>query len=86
MIQVTVQRKVLKPFTLPSGAYIPPGNLIAVPQQAIARSPHNYPDPKHFDGYRFLPKHEEQRQTDAMTKFTDGSYLHPYWGPPGKAW
>ncbi|KAF2469379.1 cytochrome P450 [Lindgomyces ingoldianus] len=82
---LTVQKKVKLPFTLPSGVYIPPGNLIAVPHQARARNPDIFPNPDQFDARRFLPKHEQQCETEAIAKFTDVSYRYLYWGPPKKA-
>lgn len=74
------------PFKLSSGIYIPAGNLIAVPQQAILRNRDAYPNPEHFDPMRFLTKSDRQRSEGATTKFTDVDYAYPYWGSPKKAW
>ena len=76
----------MKPITLPSGAYIPPGNLIAAPQQVLALDPDKYPNPTQFDGRRFMPKHDPKGGTEAVSKFTDVSYSHLYWGSPRRAW
>ncbi|KAF2726748.1 cytochrome P450 [Polyplosphaeria fusca] len=81
---LVVQRKVKKTVKLPSGAVIPPNNLIAVPQQAMARNPALFPEPDTFDGRRFLPENEHIRATQAVTKLTDVKYSYMYWGPPRK--
>lgn len=87
MVSVSIQRKVLEPFDLPSGAHIPVGNLIAVPQNAILRNGDIYPNPEHFDPFRYFPN-EEQRQLrkDFRTKYTDVSVEFPYWGSTKKPW
>lgn len=81
---LVVQRKVKKPITLPSGGYIPVDNLVAVPQQALARNPAVFPDPETFNGRRFLPKSDYARDNEAVTKFTDVKYSYMFWGPPRK--
>ncbi|KAF2188051.1 cytochrome P450 [Zopfia rhizophila CBS 207.26] len=83
---LTVQRKVMKPFKLPSGAYIPAGNLVAVPMQALARNKDIYPDPDRFDGRRFFNANAKKGENGPVTKFTDVSYAYPYWGSPRKSW
>ncbi|ORY17075.1 cytochrome P450 [Clohesyomyces aquaticus] len=82
---LSIQRKVMVPFKLSSGIYIPAGNLIAVPQQAILRNGNVYPNPEQFDAMRFLPKDDRQRYEGATTKFTDVDHAYPYWGSPKKA-
>ncbi|KAF2242509.1 cytochrome P450 [Trematosphaeria pertusa] len=81
---LTVQRKVKKPFTLPSGAVIPTGNLIAVPVLAQARNPEVFPNPETFDGRRFLLKDGQTKDKDAVSRFTDVRYSFSFWGAPRK--
>jgi cytochrome P450 len=81
---LTVQKKVKKPFTLPSGVHVPAGNLVAVPHQARARNPDIFPNPDEFNPRRFLST-EHQREYEAVSKFTDVNYQYLYWGPPKKA-
>ena len=76
----------MRPFSLPSGAYVPAGNLIAIPQQAISQSPHVYDHPTTFDPYRFRSTQAKHRNSEAVTKYTDVNYSHFYWGSPRKAW
>lgn len=83
---LTVQRKVKKTFTTPSGAVIPPGNLIAVPVLAQSRNPHVFTDPEKFDSRRFLLKKYETQDTYAVSRFTDVRYSFLFWGAPRKAW
>ncbi|KAF2242992.1 cytochrome P450 [Trematosphaeria pertusa] len=81
---LVVQRKVKKPILLPSGAFIPANNLVAVPQQALARNSAVFSNPDTFDGRRFLPGNDYIRETEAVTKFTDVKYSYMFWGPPRK--
>jgi len=82
---VAVQRKVLKPTRLPSGAYIPPGNLIAIPQQAAFQDPERFTDPLKFNPRRFRPQTQDEEH-NASKKFTDVSYDYLHWGSPRRAW
>lgn len=81
---VAVQRKVLQPVTLPSGAYLPAGNLIAVPQQAVYQDASEFPEPLLFNPHRFRPRNQES--DEATKKFTDVSYTYLHWGSPRRAW
>ena len=51
--KVTFERIVTKDLTLKDGFFIPMGTTIGVPTQAISMDPDIYPDPDHFDGFRF---------------------------------
>lgn len=83
---LTVQRKVKKEFTTPSGSIIPPGNLIAVLVLVQSRNPHVFVDPDRFDGRRFLLKHDQTQGADAISRFTDLRHSFLFWGAPRKAW
>ena len=47
------RRKVLRPFELSDGTYIPKDTMIEVPYYAITRDPSIFPDPDTFNGFRF---------------------------------
>ncbi|KAF7954697.1 hypothetical protein EAE96_005816 [Botrytis aclada] len=81
---LSIQRKVMKPFTFSSGETIPKGNIIAVPQDALMKSPKYYNDPETFDGFRFvLP--EDRGRAESRMKYTDVSTGFPFWGASKKA-
>jgi len=80
-----MQRKVLQPYTFGDGSFIPKGNLVCVPQQALMRDSNNYPDPTKFDPTRYLVLDDDQTLR-AMPRFTDVKMAFPYWGAPKRAW
>lgn len=82
---LSIQRKVMKPFTFSSGEMIPKGNLIAVPQDALMKSPKYYNNPDTFDGFRFVLPEDRGREEPRM-KYTDVSKGFPFWGASRKAW
>ncbi|KAF1993952.1 cytochrome P450 [Amniculicola lignicola CBS 123094] len=82
---LTVQRKVKKEFTTPSGAIVPPGNLIAIPILAQSRNPQVFVDPDRFDGRRFLLKKDQTQGINAVSRFTDLRQSYLFWGAPRKA-
>ena len=47
------RRKVLRPFELSDGTFIPKDTMIEVPYYAITRDPSIFPDPDTFNGFRF---------------------------------
>ncbi|KAF2464155.1 cytochrome P450 [Lindgomyces ingoldianus] len=81
---LSIQKKVMQPFDLPSGARIPAGNLVAVPQQAILRNEHLYPDPESFNPFRYLSPPGQPQAKDFTTRYTDVNTSYPYWGSPRK--
>lgn len=83
---LTVQRKVKKRFTLPSGGIIPPGNLVAVPVLAQSQNPKVFPNPAKFDGRRFLLQDDKDTSTHAVSNFTDVRASFSFWGAARKAW
>ncbi|EDO00298.1 hypothetical protein SS1G_14168 [Sclerotinia sclerotiorum 1980 UF-70] len=81
---LSIQRKVMKPFTFSSGQIIPKGNIIAVPQDALMKSPRYYNDPETFDGFRFVLPEDRGREEPRM-KYTDVNTGFPFWGASKKA-
>ncbi|KAG4025961.1 hypothetical protein MFRU_047g00250 [Monilinia fructicola] len=81
---LSIQRKVMRPFTFTSGQTIPAGNIIAVPQDALMKSPKYYNDPEIFDGFRFVLPEDRGREEPRM-KYTDVSSGFPFWGASKKA-
>ncbi|RYP79122.1 hypothetical protein DL771_000100 [Monosporascus sp. 5C6A] len=53
LMAASVQRKVLKPFTLSNGQVIPAGVIIEVANKAICDDPEIYENPEVFDALRF---------------------------------
>lgn len=52
-------------LVLSDGMLIPAGTIIGVPSYAITHDPVLYPNPSHFDGFRFLPSEApEKSQSD----------------------
>jgi cytochrome P450 len=60
VLSVTMQRLVLRPFTLSNGQTIPAGTLVGIPVDAVHRDGEIYPNPEEFDGFRFSKLHEEE--------------------------
>lgn len=85
-LSVSIQRKVMQPFVLPSGAQIPVGNLIAVPQQAVLRNGEIYHDPESFNPFRYLSAEGKLHHGGFTTRYTDVNSAYPYWGSPRKPW
>ncbi|KAF2244930.1 cytochrome P450 [Trematosphaeria pertusa] len=81
---LSIQRKVMQPFVLPSGAQIPVGNLIAVPQQAVLRNGEIYHDPESFNPFRYLSAEGKLHHGGFTTRYTDVNSAYPYWGSPRK--
>ena len=82
--KVSVQRKVLKDFTFADGTFVPAGNVICVPQQAVMRDPQYYDQPDKFLPFRFAD--DPSVENGAVQKFTDLK-LHFYlWGATAKPW
>ncbi|KAF2762310.1 cytochrome P450 [Pseudovirgaria hyperparasitica] len=50
---VSMRRKVMAPFTLSNGQFIPAGTMIEVAGHAISRDPELYPEPEKFKPFRF---------------------------------
>lgn len=72
----------MAPYRFSDGVFLPAGNLVAVPQQAMMRDPKIYVDPDIFDPSRHLVAEDDL----AKTKLTDVKWSFPYWGGPKRAW
>lgn len=51
---MSMNRKVLKPWTLSNGVTIPPGSTVSTHLYAVHKDPDNYSNPLEFVGFRFL--------------------------------
>lgn len=69
------QRKILKPFTLSNGQYIPAGTVLEVPAQAIAFDPEVFPEPEKFDGLRFYRLREKAREAGEFDTAALGQFV-----------
>lgn len=83
---VSVQRKVLKDFKFSDGSYVPAGNVICVPQQAVMRDPKYYDRPDEFLPFRFVREHGDGQDDGPIQKFTDLKPHFYLWGAAAKPW
>lgn len=58
----TFQRRVLRPFTLSDGTYIPQDTVLEIANHAITRDPEYFPDPETFHPWRFAERHQPRDQ------------------------
>ncbi|MCJ1424276.1 hypothetical protein MMC29_002163, partial [Sticta canariensis] len=82
---LSVQRKVLRDFTFSDGSYVPAGNVICVPQQAVMRDARYYDRPNEFLPFRFVANQEEIDDV-ANQKFTDLKPHFYLWGAAKNPW
>ncbi|MCJ1362557.1 hypothetical protein MMC16_001661 [Acarospora aff. strigata] len=73
----------MEPFTFSDGSYVPAGNVVCVPQQALMRDARYYRDPAEFDGFRFVV--QEDGKLKSAPKLTDMIPSFPFWGASKKA-
>jgi cytochrome P450 len=64
---VSVTRLALRPFTFSNGVTVPQGTLISVPSSVVHKDEEIYPNPKEFDGFRFMKVRE--RNVEAMARY-----------------
>lgn len=83
-LSVSVQRKVLRDFTFSDGSYVPAGNVICVPQQAVMRDERYYENPNEFMPFRFVANQEDGEAADQ--KFTDLKPHFYLWGAAKNPW
>ncbi|ESZ91025.1 cytochrome P450 [Sclerotinia borealis F-4128] len=86
---VTLPHKVEKAFTFSDGTYIPAGNWVCVPQQAILNDPNIYNDPETFQPFRFVQWENENGVSptpSSESRFSHPSWKYPYWGTLKQAW
>ncbi|KAI4213103.1 MAG: hypothetical protein LQ351_004257 [Letrouitia transgressa] len=81
---LTMQRKAIQDYTFSDGTFVPAGNGVCVPQEALMHDPAVYPSPTEFNGYRFVTK--EAGVLRSSSKFTHPSWSFPFWGAVGRAW
>lgn len=87
---ISVQRKVMQPFTFKDGIQIP-ADVLCVPMNAFKRDEAIYPDAEAFSAWGFM---ESVRQSDGdhvdtvrnRSRFTDSDFRYPLWGLGGHAW
>ncbi|KAI4224915.1 MAG: hypothetical protein L6R36_004315 [Xanthoria steineri] len=79
---LSVQRKVLKDFTFADGTFVPAGNVICVPQQAVMRDAQYYDQPDRFLPFRFAD--DPSVEKGAVQKFTDLKPHFYLWGATAK--
>jgi cytochrome P450 len=83
---VTVTRLVLNSFTFSNGVTVPPGTLIAVPSGIIHKDGDIYPNPKDFDGSRFVKLRECDGEATARHQALSTSVDHLTFGYGRHAW
>jgi cytochrome P450 len=64
---LSVTRLALRPFTFSNGVTVPQGTLISVPSSVVHKDKEIYPNPKEFDGFRFMKVRE--RNVEAMARY-----------------
>ncbi|KAL4939420.1 cytochrome P450 [Aspergillus oleicola] len=70
----TFQRRVLTPFTLSDGHYVPKHIIIEVATHAITRDPEFFPDPEVFHPWRFTGTRDEGRNQFASISGMLGTF------------
>lgn len=92
MLQVSVRRCALQPFTLSDGTKLAVGDWTCAPSGAINLKAEYYPAPLEFSGFRFvdpalvprdLPSHVSQPKPSKLAD-VDDSFL--MWGTGRMAW
>ena len=78
-------------FTFSDGTYVPAGNCICVPQQALMLDHANYSDPSEFQGFRYVnrkPSEDEAggEEWQSTSRLTHPSAQFPFWGSVARAW
>jgi hypothetical protein len=68
-------RCALHPFTFSNGVTIPAGTAISTPITAIHTDGEIYPNPKKFDGFRFVNLREHDGVTGLQVTSTSAEYL-----------
>ncbi|KAI3390348.1 hypothetical protein diail_10007 [Diaporthe ilicicola] len=58
-VLMTFNRRVARDLRFEDGITLPAGTYITMPSDSVARDPDIYPDPEHFDGFRFYERRME---------------------------
>lgn len=74
------QRKVLKPFTLSNGQYIPAGAFIELPGILTVQDEQYYPSPEKFDALRFYDNDVNPSASANAQQFVSVSNSSLTWG------
>ena len=82
---VGLNRKVMKPFTLSDGTYLPPGTEVAIPSDSIHHDGDNYVNPHEFDGFRFSRMREVEGESSKY-QFTNLGLDYVPFGSGKHAW
>lgn len=79
-----MNRKVMAPFVFSDGTYVPAGNTVCVPQQAVMQDPKVYNNPLEFQGFRFVTQRDGVNTS--TSRLSHPSQHFPFWGAVGRAW
>ena len=64
-VTVSTRRQVLRPWALSDGTKLDIGDWLVTPARSIMRDPIHYPDPLHFEGFRFVDQATIDQATSA---------------------
>lgn len=78
-------RKVLKPYTLSDGTFLPVGTFVSAASRAIHYDNANYENPEVFDGFRFSNIREEDGEGTKHQMVATGTDYLPF-GHGRHAW
>ncbi|KAH3919011.1 hypothetical protein HBH56_027670 [Parastagonospora nodorum] len=73
---LSAPRAVMHDYTTSSGAYVPRGNWLAIPQIALMRDEAIWTGGAAFDGFRFV----SNTGNASDSRWTHPSYEYPFWG------
>ena len=90
-LAVAVRRRALQPFTFSHGGpHVATGQIVCLSAEELMHDELVYPNPKEFDGFRFVEGHDTgfagSSDTKRGTLFTEASKEYPIWGLGSKAW
>lgn len=79
---LSAPRAVMHDYTTSSGAHVPSGNWLAIPQIALMRDEAIWSGGSNFDGFRFVNPDSKSDSKDAVSesRWTHPSYEYPFWG------
>ena len=90
MRAVGMVRRALKDITLSDGTYIPAGTLFGFAAQSLHTDAHHYPDPEHFEAFRFSDARgdagTDESASAARNRFVNTSSEYIPFGRGKHAW